>query len=437
MSVRIGLLLFSLFFLAACAKDTVTGLFPESNSQNNNGQSDSPNDPSTHDADDCSSTSLVQNRFIVHWVDGHVSVETSENAALFKEKFIRPRLEQIQHVEFDKVVHLHDATTAPAPTTGNSWGQIMTQAAAAWNQQVSGQNVLVGVVDAAVDYTHPQIQPRLAQNLAEINGRAGIDDDANGFIDDFYGWDFEQNKNDPTALIYPLPATGSTKEPNSHGTHVSGIIAGDSTKGIMQGLAPLASIVPANFMDSNGSGSLGAAIQAIQYVSSRGVKVINASWGGPVCSETLRSVIQGLAAKNILFVAASGNDGADLDSTPDYPANFNFPNQINVAASNANDFLTSWSNTSFEFVHLGAPGDSIYSTVPGNSYAFMSGTSMAAPFVTGTAALLWSFRPKATYAQIRQAILAGTDSKNFRVQTGGRLNISNSISALKQILPNP
>ena len=164
MVVRIGLFVCSLFFLAACAKDTVTGLFPESNSnQNNNGQDSNSGGDHSAGSDDCSSTSLVANRFIVQWLDGHVSVETSENAALFKENFIRPRVGQIQHVEFDKVVHLHDATTTAAPTSGNSWGQVMTQALVAWNQQVNGQGILVGVVDAAVDYTHPQIQPRLAR----------------------------------------------------------------------------------------------------------------------------------------------------------------------------------------------------------------------------------------------------------------------------------
>jgi subtilisin family serine protease len=425
---RFGLLLSVALIFSACAKDPASGLFPQSKTNPNGNSSDA-----------CTSTALIQNRFIVHWVDGHVSVEASENAELFKRKFMTPRLAQIQHVEYDQVVQLHDVstTTTAAPSAGNSWGQTMAQASVAWSAGANGQGILVGVVDAAVDYSHPQVLPRLAQNMAEINGQKGIDDDGNGFVDDYVGWDFEQNQNNPSNLIYPLPAPGSTKEPNSHGTHVSGIIAADHTTGSMQGLAPQAQIVPANFMDNTGSGSLGAAIQAIQYVSARGVKVINASWGGPVCSQTLKTVIGGLAAKNILFVAASGNDGADLDSTPDYPANFNFPNQINVAASNAADFLTSWSNTSFDIVHLGAPGDNIYSSVPGNTYAFMSGTSMAAPFVTGTAALLWSLRPKATASQIRQAILAGVDSKNFRVQTGGRLNISNSITVLKQLLPQP
>ncbi len=415
------------FILGACSNNTMNGVFP--NTQQETGQSN---------PDACSSSSLIQNRFIVKWADGHTSVESGENAETFKRKFIAPRMGKITHVEFDQKLHIQqEQTPAASPNVDPppNWGQDIVQASSAWNAGINGQGVLVGVVDAAVDYTHPQIKPRLAANLAEVNGKSGIDDDGNGFIDDLYGWDFEQNVPDPHKIIYPMPVNPAD-DGNIHGTHVSGIIAADHKTGKMQGIAPEAQIVPANFMDSSGSGSLGAAIQAIEYVSSRGVKVINASWGGSSCSQALKTTIAGLAAKNILFVVASGNDFHDLDMVPDYPANFTFDHQITVAASNSNDILTAFSNNSYNFVHLGAPGQTIYSTIPGPAgYKNLDGTSMATPFVTGTAALLWSLRPNATYAQIKQAILAGTDYRSFRVKTQGRLNISNSINALKQMLP--
>jgi subtilisin family serine protease len=214
---------------------------------------------------------------------------------------------------------------------------------------------------------------------------------------------------------------------------VSGIIAADPTTGPIQGMAPQAKIIPANFMDSSGGGSLGSAIQAIQYVVSRGAKVINASWGGPTCSTTLGNVMSSLAAKNVMIVVASGNDGLNLDVTPDYPANFNFPNQLTVSASNSADFMTNWSNSSYKIVHVGAPGDSIYSTVPGGA-GYMSGTSMAAPSVTGAIALLLSAHPNATYAQIKQALIQSVDVRGFRVESQGRINVPNALKALQQLV---
>jgi subtilisin family serine protease len=422
---RIGLVLLVSTSILACNKDPFAGVFPSSNQSTNN---------STQNDSSCAGASLMQTQFIVHWKDGHVSVENSENAELFKKRFL-PQVEEMRHVEFDQAVKVKsnelsatgvtpiDFHTAAVGT--DSWGPNMVQASAAWSSGVYGQGVLVGVVDAAVQYAHPQINPRLAQNTAEINGRKGVDDDGNGFVDDMYGWDFMQNVPDPVDIV------GSG---NDHGTHVSGIIAADSTRGPVQGMAPQAKIIPANFMDATGGGSLGGAIKAIQYVASRGARVINASWGGPSCSVTLGKVITDLAAKNIVMVVASGNDGLNLDVTPDYPANFNFPNMITVAASNMNDYMTNWSNSSFSIVHVGAPGDTIYSTVPGGA-GYMSGTSMAAPSVSGAAALLLSAHPKATYAQLKQALISSVDARGFRVQSQGRINVAKALQALQAIAP--
>lgn len=414
--IELGLLVAAFLSLTACADKNLDTVFPQG-----------ANNPKPSDPDACTGSALVKNRFIVTWENGKTTVEKSENAELFKRRFLQPKLAQIRYVEFDQDVRLRDVQTYEMTTAATTqyWGQTMTEAQSVWDQGVYGQGVKVGVVDAAVDYRHSQIAPRLAVNTLEKNGSTAVDDDGNGFVDDQYGWDFYQNLPDPKSLV---------SYQNSHGTHVSGIILADHAYGSMKGLAPQANLVPANFMSANGGGSLGDGIAAIKYVASRGVKVINASWGGPACSETLKKTISALASSNILFVVAAGNDGLDLDNSPDYPANYNLGNQITVGATNVNDFLTTWSNSSYNFVHLGAPGDNIFSTISGG-YAYMSGTSMAAPLVTGAAALLWSVKPQASYLQIRQALLNSVDGRNLRVSSQGRLNLRKAVDEIKRLVP--
>jgi len=417
---RIGQCILLVWSLCACNGKTLDSVFGSTNNNQLNASS-------------CSTQSLstMATQFIVHWEDGHVSTEQSENIEMLKAKFVAPHLAAIHHVEPDQVVAVRGplvgqrVAASAVATNLNTWGPDTIQASAAWAQGSSGQGVLVGIVDAAVDYTQPQLAGQLAPNLAEINGKTGIDDDGNGFVDDFYGWDFVGNGNNPSALVSPH---------NEHGTHVSGIVAADGSKGPIQGVAPQAKIIPVNFMDATGSGNLSKAIQALQYAASRGAKVINASWGGSQCSTTLQSVMAALAQQNVTVVVAAGNSGLNLDNSPDYPASYNFATQLNVASSNQSDFLDTWSNFSFNVVHLAAPGDTILSTVPGGQ-AFMSGTSMAAPFVTGTAALLLSARPAATALEIRQALLAGTDNLGLATTSRGRLNVPNALSSLKALRP--
>lgn len=424
MEVRSKILFAFLFLsqlgLTACSKKTSDSVFQEKSNYQ------------SLDNYVCNSQVLMQNQFLVDWEDGSFSIENAENADQFTENFIKPNLDKIRHVEFDKVIRVFDnvsASTSEIDTLAfDDWGQTMVNAAAAWNQNVYGQGVNVAVVDAAVDYGHPQLNPRLAKNLAELNGVAGVDDDENGYIDDIYGWDVAGDR--------PTPPVSSS---NIHGSHVAGIILADHSKGSVKGLAPKANLVPVNFMDSSGGGTIGAAIVAIKYAASRNVKVINASWGGPVCSESLRSAITQVGSQGILFVAASGNEYIDYDNSNDYmfPAIFNLANQITVAATTSNNYLTDFSNRSFSVVHIGAPGAGILSTVPGGQ-TMLDGTSMAAPFVSGAAALLWSDRPTATVAQIKSAILSTADvipGKEYKVSTRGRLNIQKALDKIRTLVP--
>jgi subtilisin family serine protease len=140
--------------------------------------------------------------------------------------------------------------------------------------------------------------------------------------------------------------------------------------------------------------------------------------------------MQALSDKGILLVTAAGNDGHDLDGSPDYPAVLKLPNQLTVGALRSDGYVDYYSNSSYTFVQLVAPGTNILSTVVANKIGYMTGTSMATPFVSGAAALLWSARPQATAAQIRQALMAGVDPGNYRVETQGRLNVAKALAKL-------
>lgn len=380
----------------------------------------------------CPARNLIKNQFLVKYEDGRVELIHAENEAVFEKHFVEPRLNEIKRVEYNAKVTLYDrieTESSPGRDVVDQ-GPALIHSDAAWSQGFYGQGVAVAVVDTAIDYTHPQLAPRLLVNSLEDKGGIDIDDDMNGYVDDRIGWDFISDSP-------PRPITSPDVE---HGSHVAGIILADPTKGSMSGVAPQASLIPASFIDPE-NGDIAAGIAAIQYSASRGAKIINASWGGTECSDTLKEAIAELTEQGILFVTASGNDGIDFDIAQFYsfPAAFNLQNQITVAATDLLDGFAAFSNRSFSLVHIGAPGVGVRSTVPQatsqTGYQLLSGTSMAAPFVSGAAALLWSAKPNATVAQIKQALLQSADERSYKVSTQGRLNIEKALEEIRRIVP--
>ncbi|MEX2558280.1 MAG: S8 family peptidase, partial [Pirellulales bacterium] len=301
----------------------------------------------------------------------------------------------------------------------------------AWDLATGSTSVIVGVIDTGVDYTHPDLAQNIWTNPGEIAGD-GIDNDGNGFVDDVHGYDFRNGDPDPF-------------DDNGHGTHVSGTIGavGDNATGVV-GVNWNVSIMGLKFLGVNGSGFISHAIQAINYVTmmrglGHNIRLTNNSWGSGGYSQGLYDAIAGNEAAGVLFVAAAGNDdGNNNDTSPRYPASFDLPNIIAVAATDHNDALATFSNIGPTSVDLAAPGVSILSTVPGG-YAVYSGTSMATPHVAGAAALAASFSPGSTYQQIRDAIFLGADPKpslEGLVATGGRLNAHNTLELLNAATPD-
>ncbi|MBD2503712.1 S8 family peptidase [Anabaena azotica] len=280
---------------------------------------------------------------------------------------------------------------------GNNWGLDMINAPEAWNQGYTGQGVIVAVIDTGVDYNHQDLKNNMWTNTKEIAGN-GIDDDGNGYVDDVNGWNFNDNNN-------------NTLDDNGHGTHVSGIIAGENDGDGVTGVAYNSQIMSVKVLDASGSGSYDAIASGIRYAVDNGAKVVNLSLGGDYSNQTLQSAIEYADSKGVVVVMASGNDGR---SKPGYPARYADKTGIAVGAVDENGKLTDFSNRSGnnQMAYVTAPGDNIYSSTPDNQYEYKSGTSMATPYVSGVVALMLSANPNLTVAEIRDIITSNANNSN-------------------------
>ncbi len=284
----------------------------------------------------------------------------------------------------------------------------------AW-QFGTSSSVIVGVLDTGVDYNHPDLSANIWRNSNELAGN-GVDDDHNGYVDDTKGWDFANNDANPM-------------DDNGHGTHVAGTIGASGNNAIgVTGVAWRVLLMPLKFMDASGSGSLSDAIEGINYARSMGAKIINASWGGGGFSSALQQAISRFQSAGGIFVAAAGNESSNNATTAAYPANYD--GVISVGASTRTDSLASFSNYGTN-VDIVAPGASILSTLPNNRYGSLSGTSMAAPHVSGALALLWGQNPTLSASAITNALLNNTDDV-LRGSTSqhGRMNVGKAAAAL-------
>lgn len=327
-------------------------------------------------------------------------------------KYIAEELSKDPNVEFavpnhkiklDPVNYRKEVKKPNDPMFKNQWGLLNTgqriekqkgtfgidiDILKAWQITKGSPNVVVGVLDTGIDINHNDLK----KNILD-------------------GWDFANNDNSVFDNAYE----------DSHGTHVTGIIAAESGNSLgVSGVAPNVKILPLKFISFNG-GYISDAIEAIEYAKKMGVKIINCSWGGPEYNEALKYTIEN---SNILFVCAAGNNFSDISIFPVYPAAYDLANVISVAAINNNGDFWIASNYGIK-VNVAAPGKSIISTLPDNQYAFKDGTSMSAAFVTGVAALLKSKNIELTPNDMKNIIINNSKKINELtdyVSSGGIVN---------------
>lgn len=309
------------------------------------------------------------------------------------------------------------------PMLGQQWGlknanaTYTINAAAAWDKTTGSGRTIVAVIDTGVDYNHPDLAPNMWRNTAEITGN-GIDDDGNGYIDDIYGYNFVNNNGNPLDL-------------NGHGTHVAGILGAQGNNGIgVTGVNWDVQIMALRFLDASGRGSTSDALRALNYAVQMGATISNNSWTSPAFDAALEAGIKNAGLAGHIYVAAAGNAGQNSDVYKLYPGSYTADNLVTVAGLDSYNRLASWSNRG-QSVEIAAPGTSIYSTLPNGKYGYMSGTSMATPFVTGAMALVRDQNPTWTSQQVIQRVLSTAD----RLATlngaigGGRLNLGAAVTS--------
>ncbi|MCM0606034.1 MAG: S8 family serine peptidase [Xanthomonadaceae bacterium] len=299
-----------------------------------------------------------------------------------------------------------------------NWGLYNSQADShihvrdAWKLSEGSRDVVVAVIDTGIDANHVDLSRNLWRDPKNPTT---------------YGWDFTNNTSNP-------------KDDHGHGTHVSGIIGAITNPETgVSGVAKKVSIMAVKYYSESAPGSVNLinTIKALNYAIDHNAQVINYSGGGPEFSEGEYLAMKRAESKGILVVCAAGNERQDTDKRENfyYPAAYGLSNIISVAATDIRNKLITSSNWGKSKVDVAAPGDSIYSTLPGGKHGMMTGTSQATAFVTGLAALMIAKNPSLTPSQIKTAIKGSVDKLPTllgKVASGGRVN---AYAALSQLQP--
>jgi len=325
-------------------------------------------------------------------------------------QYFSKEVESIAYAEPDYVRH---TTSIPNdPMYGNLWGLAKISMPDTWDLATGSRDSVVAVIDTGMDMDHPDLLENLWINTIEIPND-GADNDGNGYIDDVNGWDFVSEDDDP-------------EDGDGHGTHCAGTIGavGNNANQVV-GVCWEVSIMPLRVGTSQGLMDSDI-VDGIRYAARNGAKVLSNSYGGPGFSQTIYDAVEYANNQGCIFVAAAGNDASDNDALPQYPASYELPNVISVAATDSNDDLASFSNYGATSVDLAAPGVEIVSTYLNGETETLQGTSMACPHVAGALALLVSESEDIEPAAAKQALLESVDEVAGlagKVVSGGRLNV--------------
>ena len=360
----------------------------------------------------------------------HLSVSNGRELAEVIKKLLNK--ESVGQVEFDYIVFPNikpNDPYLPLQWALDHQADFDINAPTAWNRVQNCDSKSVGaiaVIDSGIDVLHPDLAQNIWVNPNEVKN--GVDDDGNGYIDDINGYDFVAN-------------SGEMIDPLGHGTHVAGIIGAQGNDGIgITGLCWKAKMMSLRFINARNEGKTSDAILAINYAVRMGAKIINNSWGGGPYSDALKAAIINAYNNNVLFVAAAGNDGRNTDVSPYYPQGYNVGNVISVANIRSDGTLNNTSNFGSNSVDIAAPGTSILSTYKYKKYAYLTGTSMAAPYVSAHAAQLMTEIYFHKIDDLVDAILGSTKNipnLNGKIKTAGTLDASYNLTSFSPIVGTP
>lgn len=318
------------------------------------------------------------------------------------------------------------------PDIYKNWGLKVSDALKAQGITQGSKDVIVAIVDTGIDANHKDLKNNLWTNAGETGvddkGRDkstnGVDDDGNGFVDDVHGWNFVNNSN-------------KLDDNHGHGTHIAGIVGAEGGNNFgITGIASKVSLMVLKYYDPKyPSSNLENTIKAFDYATKMKATIINYSGGGVDYSQPEFEAIRRARSQGILFVAAAGNERSNSDKQKYYPANYDLDNIISVTAIDPQMQVLASSNYGVQTVHVAAPGEEIYSTLPGGGFGTLTGTSQATAFATGLAVLIKANNKEFNYLAIKNYILkTGDEYPWLRSKTGTskKLNMYKALTSLDQ-----